>query len=54
MNETKCSKCKHSLPISEFTYNDTIYKTCNICREQQNNKRRKHVCDVCGIKGVYT
>ena len=54
MNEQKCHGCKKTFNIKEFTNDyDKSFKTCNICRTQRNDKRRKNICETCGIKGVY-
>ena len=54
MNEQKCHGCKKTFDIKEFTNDsDKSFKTCNICRTQRNDKRRKNICETCGIKGVY-
>jgi hypothetical protein len=53
MSEYFCKTCKKNLDISEFTLNSKIFKTCNICRKQSSERRRKNICDVCGIIAYY-
>jgi len=47
--QQKCSSCKKTLELEEFTKDDKIFKTCNICRQARNDKRRKNICEDCGI-----
>ena len=48
-----CNSCKKNLNKNEFTLENKIYKTCNICREQRNKKRQKNICEECGIYGIF-
>jgi len=48
-----CKTCHRDLSKDEFIKDEKQYKTCNICRDAVNSNRRKHICQVCGIKGVF-
>ena len=48
-----CKSCKKNLDKIEFTLEDKIYKTCNICRAQRSEKRKKNICQECGIVGIF-
>jgi hypothetical protein len=54
MSETKfCKTCKKNLESKEFTFENKNYATCNICRNNINIKRRKHICEICGITALF-
>jgi hypothetical protein len=48
-----CKTCHKCLLPEEFIIGKRIYATCNLCREKVNTKRRKNICEVCGIKGIF-
>ena len=48
-----CTSCKQNLNIFEFTFDNKIYSTCNICRNKKSEKRKKNTCDICGIRAIF-
>ena len=42
----KCNQCKHEKPLSEFGFtkaNLRRTKSCNVCKDKANSKRKKKV-----------
>jgi hypothetical protein len=53
MSEKFCSTCKKNLNSQEFIHNSREYSTCNICRNAMNIKRRKNICEICGVTALF-
>ena len=54
LDKKKCQSCKKSLLISLFiNEKEKVLGKCSLCREKINNKKKKHICEVCGIKAIF-
>jgi hypothetical protein len=53
MLEKKCNTCKKHLDKDEFILNGKNYAVCNICRDKIKNRRKKNICEECGIQAVF-
>jgi hypothetical protein len=48
-----CKCCKKNLDKIEFIFENKEYKTCNICRDMMSKRRRKNICEICGINASF-
>ena len=48
-----CSSCKKNLDTNNFIVKNKIYKTCTNCRNRKSEKRRKNICETCGIRAKF-
>ena len=48
-----CSSCKKNIDINDFLYESKTYSTCITCRNRKSEKRRKNICEECGIRANY-
>ena len=52
-NNKVCSSCKKNIDINDFLYESKTYSTCITCRNRKSEKRRKNICEDCGIRANF-
>ena len=52
-NNKVCSSCKKNIDINDFLSESKTYFTCVTCRNRKSEKRRKNICEECGIRANY-
>jgi hypothetical protein len=55
-DKKKCQGCKKSLELYLFEdekKSEKIYSKCKECRYKINNKNKKNICEICGIRARY-
>jgi len=48
-----CSSCKKNISINDFIFEDKTLKTCITCRNRKSEKRKKNICEECGIRAIF-
>ena len=48
-----CSSCKKNININDFIFEDKTLKTCITCRSRKSEKRKKNICEECGIRAIF-
>jgi hypothetical protein len=48
-----CSSCKKNIDINDFQSESKTYSTCITCRNRKSEKRRKNICEDCGIRANF-
>ena len=48
-----CSSCKKNIDIVDFQSESKTYSTCITCRNRKSEKRKKNICEDCGIRAIF-
>ena len=48
-----CSSCKKNININDFITESKTYSTCITCRNRKSEKRKKNICEECGIRAIF-